>query len=328
MAMRTVLLVAAMSSNSTASAKDVQHGLLLMALAMLILPGIDGITKYLSDSISPGEIAWSRFFFQTLFLLPVVLRGGSLRVGPRLWVHGARGVLIALGTLMFFTSLGSLPLADAISIFFVGPFILTLLSAAFLGERVGWRRLLAVAAGFAGALIVIRPSYETFGLTALLPVGAATAYSCYMVLTRWLVRDDSIATMQFYTGVFGGLALSMALWFGAATDIAILTPSWPTAMEWIWLATLGIIAAVGHWMIVIAVRRVGASMVAPLQYLEIVGATILGLVFFGDFPDGTTWLGVAIIIGSGLYVFYRERKLSLAADARSAGVAKQHTSEV
>jgi S-adenosylmethionine uptake transporter len=311
-----------MSSNQTASARDVQHGLLLMSLAMLILPGIDAITKYLSDSLSSGEIAWSRFLFQTLFLLPVVLRGGGLRVGRRLWIHGARGTLIAAATLMFFTSLGSLPLADAISIFFVGPFILTLLSAVFLGERVGWRRLLAVAVGFAGALIVIRPSYETFGLTALLPAGAATAYSCYMVLTRWLVRDDSIAIMQFYTGVFGGLTLSIALWFGAATGIEILTPTWPTATEWLWLAALGVIAAVGHWMIVIAVHRVGASMVAPLQYLEIVGATILGLVFFGDFPDGVTWLGVAIIIGSGLYVFYRERKLSLAADAGLVSATK------
>ena len=289
-----------------------------MALAMLILPGIDAITKFLSATVSSGQISWSRFFFQILILLPFVLHGGGLRVGRRLWVHAVRGVLIAGGTLMFFTSLGDLPLADAISIFFVEPFILTLLSAVFLGERVGWRRLLAVAVGFAGALIVIRPSYEIFGLTALLPAGAAASYACYIVLTRWLVRDDSIAAMQFYSGVFGCLTLSAALWFGGATGIGILTPAWPTTMEWFWLATLGVIAAGGHWMIVVAVRRVGASMVAPLQYLEIVGATILGLVFFGDFPDPTTWLGVSIIIASGLFVFYRERKVSMAKDAEAA----------
>jgi S-adenosylmethionine uptake transporter len=308
-----------MSSSQTAtSAKDVQHGLLLMALAMLILPGIDAITKHLLDWVPSGQIAWSRFFFQILFLLPFILRHGGLRVGRRLWVHAARGILIAVGTLMFFTSLGSLPLADAISIFFIGPFILTLLSAVFLGERVGWRRLLAVAVGFCGALIVIRPSFEIFGPVSLLPAGAAFTYACYMALTRWLTKGDSVAVMQFYSGVFGGLTMSVALWLGGEAEVAIFTPVWPTVTQWLWLAALGVIATTGHWMIVLAVRRVGASMVAPLQYLEIVGATVLGLMFFGDFPDRTTWLGVAIIVGSGLYVFYRERKLSLTADARAA----------
>jgi S-adenosylmethionine uptake transporter len=297
------------------SRRNLQEGILLMVIGMLILPGIDAIAKGLSGSISSGQVTWSRFFFQTLILLPFVLRAGGLGVGRRLWVHAARGFLIALATLLFFTSLGKLPLADAISIFFVEPFILTLLSALLLGESIGWRRMLAVFVGFCGALIIIRPSYAVFGVTALLPLGAALSFAFYVVLTRWLVREGSAVTMQFYAGVFGCLTMTAALWVGLETRLAILTPIWPGYQEWLLLAVLGVIATAGHMLVVQAIRRVGASMVAPFQYLEIVSATILGLTFFGDFPDATTWLGVAVIIGSGLFVFFRERRLAAEQDS-------------
>jgi S-adenosylmethionine uptake transporter len=299
------------------SRHDLQEGILLMVAGMLLLPGIDAIAKGLSGSISAGQVAWSRFFFQSLFLLPFVLRAGGLRVGRRLWVHAARGFLIALATLLFFASLGALPLADAISIFFVEPFILTLLSALLLGERIGWRRLLAVAVGFCGALIIIRPSYAVFGLTALLPMGAALSFAFYVVLTRWLVREGSAVTMQFYAGIFGMLTMTAALGVGWETGFEVLSPVWPSAGEWALLATLGVIATSGHMLIVLAIRRVGASMVAPFQYLEIISATLLGFVFFGDFPDAATWLGVSIIIASGIFVFLRERQLAAAEDLAS-----------
>jgi len=303
------------SANPTSSRRNLQQGMLLMICGMLLLPGIDAIAKGLSGSVSSGQVAWSRFFFQSLILLPFVLRAGGLRVKGRLWIHGARGFLIASATLMFFTSLGELPLADAIAIFFVEPFILTLLAALFLAERIGWRRLLAVAVGFCGALIIIRPSYAVFGVTALLPMGAALAFACYVVLTRWLVREESVITMQFTAGLFGTVTMTAGLWFGLEAGVEILTPAWPTTREWLLLAALGAIATSGHMLIVHAIRRIGASLVAPFQYLEIISATLLGLIFFGEFPDKTTWLGVAIIVGSGLYVFLRERQLAGAQDA-------------
>ena len=143
--------------------------MVLMLAAMLILPGIDAIAKWLSGSISSGQVAWSRFFFQTLLMLPLFLRTRGAIMTQALPLHALRGALIALATLLFFSALKYLPLADAISIFFVEPLILTLLSALFLGESVGWRRLAAVATGFAGALIVIRPSFSALGAPALLP---------------------------------------------------------------------------------------------------------------------------------------------------------------
>ncbi len=289
---------------------QLQTGMIMVVIAMLILPGIDAIAKGLSDSLASGQIAWSRFLFQIIFLLPLALMSGGLRVGRAIWIHGARGVLIASATLMFFTSLTKLPLADAISIFFVEPFILTLLSAVFLREKVGWRRLLAVTVGFCGAMIIIRPSYEVFGLTALLPAGAACLFAVYIILTRLLVTSGGAIPMQFYAGVFGFLTMSIGLWFGSESGVAILTPVWPTTEEWLWLGGLGAIATSGHMLIVLAIRRIGAGLIAPFQYLEIISSVILGLVFFGDFPDQITWTGIALIVASGLYVFYRERKLA------------------
>ncbi|NQV45835.1 MAG: DMT family transporter [Rhodospirillales bacterium] len=296
---------------SAANRSQLQTGMIMLVCAMLILPGIDAIAKGLSDTIAPGQIAWSRFFFQIIILLPFVIRDGGLWVGRKIWAHAARGFLIGIATLMFFASLAKLPLADAISIFFVEPFILTLLSAVVLGEKVGWRRLAAISVGFCGALIIIRPSYEVFGLTALLPMGAALAFSVYIILSRSLVREGSAITMQFYAGIFGCLTLSLALFFGGGAGIAVLTPVWPTLTEWALLFALGCIATGGHMLIMLAIRRIDAGLIAPFQYLEIISSVILGLVFFGDFPDTMTWVGIAIIIASGLYVFYRERKIAV-----------------
>lgn len=299
------------------SRREIQQGILMIVLAMLLLPGIDAIAKGLSGSLPTGEIAWSRFFFQALILLPFAVRSGQLWAGRLLWAYCVRGVLIAGTTLLFFASLRDLPLADAISIFFVEPLILTLLSATLLGERVGWRRILAVIIGFCGSLIVIRPSFEAFGATALLPVGAALLLAFYIVLTRWISRDSNAISMQFYAGLSGTIIMTAALGLGIVAEIEILDSVWPTVNEWLLLATLGAIATTGHMLIVHAIRRIGAAMVAPFQYLEIIGATILGLVIFDDFPDATTLLGIAIIVGSGLFVFYRERKVAELEDPES-----------
>ncbi len=283
----------------------------LMIVAMLVMPGIDAIAKGLSGSISAGEVTWGRFLFQSLILLPLVLGVSGLNVGRMIWGHAARGFFLALATLMFFASLEVLPLADAIAIFFVEPFILTLLSVVFLGEKVGWRRLAAIAVGFCGALIIVRPSYAVFGLPALFPLGAALSFAIYMVLTRMLARGDA-RVIQFYTGLFGLLTMSIALVIGGQFEIDVFAFIWPTAGQWGLLAALGAIATFGHLMIVLAVRRVGAGLVAPFQYMEIISATLLGYIFFDDFPDQVTWIGIAIIICSGLYVFYRERLLAIA----------------
>lgn len=284
--------------------------MILMLAAMLILPGIDAIAKWLSDAISSGQVAWSRFFFQTLIMLPLFLRTRGPIVTCALPLHALRGALIALATLLFFSALKYLPLADAISIFFVEPLILTLLCAVFLGESVGWRRLAAVVTGFAGALIVIRPSFHALGLPALLPLGTALSFAVYLILTRKLAQHEYPERMQFYAGVFGGIVMTVALAAGSVTDVAVLSFVWPDHSQWFLLAGLGVIATAGHLLVVHAFRRAPAGLLAPFQYVEIIGATILGLVFFGDFPDAMTWIGVVVIVSSGMYVFHREARLA------------------
>ena len=289
--------------------REIRNAMIMMILGMLFIPGIDAIAKSLAGLVSPGQIAGTRFLFQTLFLAPFVF-GRRMHVGGMIGIHAARGFLIAFATLLFFTSLRVLPLADAISIFFVEPLLLTVLATVFLGEPIGWRRITAILVGFAGALIIVRPSYQVFGMVALLPLGAALAFAIYLTLTRLLARDGDPVTMQFYAGLFGGLTMAIALTAGYFGDIAVIMPAWPRAVEWALLAALGAIGTGAHMLVVFAFKRAPASVLAPFQYLEIISATALGFLIFGDFPDTTTWFGIAIIVASGLYVFHREQKVA------------------
>ncbi len=300
-----------MTANASTTPKHgdrhLEGAMLLMVLATLILPGIDAIAKWLADTIPPGQIAWSRFLFQTLFMLPLFVRTRGRLFESGIWPHAVRGVLIGLATLVFFSALQYLPVADAISIFFVEPLLLTLLAAAFLGETIGWRRLIAVFVGLAGAILVIRPNFQAFGWAAALPLLAAVLFAAYLLVTRSLAQREHPARMQLYAGVFGCLTMSVGLIYGAAAQVQVLDPVWPSSVQWLWLAALGAIATTGHLLMVYAFQRAPAAVLAPFQYLEIVSATALGLLVFGDFPDPLTWLGVAIIVSSGIYVFRRER---------------------
>ncbi|MGI9486242.1 MAG: DMT family transporter [Geminicoccaceae bacterium] len=288
---------------------NVRHGMILMATGVLMAPAIHAIAKSLGDVLSSGQIAWFRFFFQFVFLLPLVLIGNGGRLPMPSATHALRGLLLALATLAFFSALTHMPLADSAAIFFVEPLILTLMSAAFLDEGIGWRRLLAVVVGFVGALIVIRPSFETVGLPAILPLIAAACFALYLTITRAVAKTENARAMQFWVCVFGMLVLSFALTLSDVIGWAAIRPSWPTSLAWAWLIVLGLIATISHMLAIRAFHLAPASVLAPFQYLEILGATLLGAVIFGDLPDGLTGLGIAIIVGSGLYVFYRERQV-------------------
>lgn len=290
-------------NNNTATA------MVMMIAAMLMLPGIDAIAKTLSGTVSSGQVTWSRFFFQIILMSPLLLRTRGPWFTPALFLHAARGAMIAIATLFFFSGLAYLPLADAISIFFIEPLLVTLLSALFFREIIHWRRISAICFGFIGALIIIRPTFAEVGFAALYPVGAACCFSVYILLTRKLVRHEDPIRLQFFAGIFGCLVMSVALGFGNVNEIEILATVWPDPQQWLLLLLLGIIATGCHLLVTYSYRLASISILAPFQYVEIIGATILGLIIFDDFPDAITWLGIAIIVGSGMYMFHRESKL-------------------
>ncbi len=288
------------------------QGMAIMAGAMIVLPAMDAIAKYMAtfESMSPGQVTFYRFFFQlvcTLPLLFVLFRWKALHA-KRPWMNLLRGVLHGAASLLFFVAVKYMPLADVFAIYFVEPFMLTAMSALFLGDKVGWRRWTAIVVGFGGAMIVIQPSYEIFGLKALLPVFCAFLYSLYLFLNRAIGEADSPLTMQTMAGIGGTLFMAVALFGGNAAGIADFEISLPSSLlGLVLLLILGSLSGYAHLLVVRAFRLAPLSLLAPFQYFEIISATVLGYALFNDFPTVSKWIGIAVIVASGLFIIWRER---------------------
>ncbi|MEM1299194.1 MAG: DMT family transporter [Pseudomonadota bacterium] len=290
-----------------APAPSRQTGLLIITVAFLIAPGMDVFAKLLTQTVSPGQTVLGRFLIQTTLLLPL-LALFSQWSRPRLG-HWVAGVFLAAALLCFNAALQVMPIANAIAIFFVEPLILTVLSALILKEQIGWRRILAVLVGLIGAMIVIRPNFAAYGPTALLPLGTALGFAGYVLINRVMTVGGNLLALQFWTGVGSSVVIGAACLWGHGADVTVLVLDWPTVREaWLFLG-MGAMAVLTHQMLVLALSMLPASVLAPMQYLEIVSATLFGWWIFGDFPDLLTWVGTAIIIGAGVYVFHRERKV-------------------
>ncbi|KZL18714.1 Riboflavin transporter [Pseudovibrio axinellae] len=295
-------------ANHTSNAE--LHGILLMVAGMSLAPLMDGIAKYLSEFISPVEVSLGRFACQALIVLVIAFFmrrsfGSLLKEMDR--IQFIRGACLAICSIFFFTSLKYMPLADAIAIFFVQPMILTVLSAVVLKEKVGVRRWAAVVVGMVGALIIIRPGSSALGLPSLLPLAAATCFAIYLVLTRKLSGKASLLGIQFATGVAGVLTLIPLVVISSLLGIEAAAWTTPELSHLPLFLLMGIISFTSHGFIVLAFDRLPASVLAPLGYTEIISATIVGYVLFGDIPDKFVWLGVALIAGGGLYIAHRER---------------------
>lgn len=279
-------------------------GVGLMLGAMAVLPGIDVIAKMLGQQGLPVlQIVWARLALGALMTLPFAWRiagpGGLWPARP--WYHLMRATLLVAATFCFFLSLHWLPIADALAIFFVQPLIVTILSALILREAVGPRRWAAVAIGFIGTLIIIRPGFAEVNPGSLLAFGAGAFLACYFVMTRSIAGQAHAMVTTFQTSLLGGLILSAVIWTVWQT---------PTLSQWALFAALAFIATFGHLMIVRAYDHAEASLLAPLAYTEMITSVILGWVFFHDFPDAYTFLGVAILIACAIYISMRERAMA------------------
>ncbi|UOM34969.1 DMT family transporter [Acuticoccus sp. I52.16.1] len=297
------------------------QGLALYAGAMLFIPVLDAMGKVLVQTISPFEIHFVRNLVQTVILLVALPLMGRVIFTPQVRAHWLKiagvGFFLANTGCFLFWSLQSLPLANAIAIFFVEPLILTMFCVVFLGERVGIHRTSAVLVGLLGAIVVIRPNFAAFGIAAIMPLVAATAFAAGMTVLRRVSGRVDAVRIQAVAGIFGSTYLGLVLLVGGVLGVEIMEFTMPSPDLWHLLLALGLGATAAQLAITVALRFTEASAVAPFQYLEIVAATAIGYLWFGDFPDALTWVGTGLILASGLYVAHRERRL--AADRRRAG---------
>jgi len=269
-------------------------------LAWAILPFMDTIAKYLSAELSFFQITWARYFFTVLFTLPFMFfffrKNLTWTTQPKLQIF--RGLTLLFANILFFYSISIISMAKALTLAFVAPLITTALSPIFLGEKVGVRRWSAVIIGFVGSLIVIQPGFIEFNLASISALGTGFFYGIYLVITRKLHSSDSPLLTLLLTGVVGAVLASFfvpVVWIN------------PTFNQWSLLALMGIFACLGHLFLILSLKYADASKLAPFGYFEIVTNVILGYYFFGDFPHHWTWVGLAIIVCSGIYISLRER---------------------
>jgi len=284
-------------------------GVSLMLAFCVLAPLLDVAAKIATATVPVGQITTARFVVQGALMLPVaLLMRLPMGMPGRIWrLMAARAAVLLVSTYCFVAATQVMPIADALAIVFVEPFLLLILGHLIFGDAVGPRRIAASLVGFGGALLVIQPSLAAFGWVALFPLGTAVLFAFYMLITRAMSDHVHPVTMQLHTSLLGSLMCLPVLVWAEGSGIASLDPVMPQGLDWLWLFGVGFWAAVSHICMTYALKFAPAATLAPLHYLEIVAAVALGFAVFGDFPDAMTWAGIAVIVSSGLYIIYRER---------------------
>ena len=275
----------------------------------LTAPIIDVASKLAAATIPVGQITTARFVVQAAIMLPICLAlRHSLRIPPRTrTLLTLRALFLILSTYCFVAAVRHMPIADALAIAFVEPFILLILGRIIFDDEVGRRRIGACLFGFAGSLLVIQPSLAVFGLIALWPLGTAVFFAAYMLVTRSLSGRLHPVPMQFHTATLACLLCLPVMLLANGSNLPSLDPVTPRGVEWLWLFGVGASSAFSHLLMTFALRFAPSATLAPLHYLEIISASIIAYLVFGDFPNALTWAGIGIIAASGLYIISRER---------------------
>lgn len=295
-------------------------GILLMLGFCILAPLGDALAKVLGPTIPLGQLVFTRFAVQAVVLIPLIaLAGIQWRLSPRAWrLAFMRTVLHIFGIGGMFTSLQYLPLADAIAIVFVMPFIMLLLGRFALDEEVGPHRLAACAVGFIGTLLVIQPNFLAVGWIALLPVGVAVIFALFMLITRKIAKEADPIALQAISGVIAVALLSPLLGFGLVSGFGPLTLVQPSPLEWQLLALIGLLGTGAHLLMTWSLRYAPSATLAPMQYLEIPVATLVGFWLFTELPDTLAAYGITLTVAAGVYIVLREQAIArrLARNAR------------
>ncbi|MDS9466468.1 DMT family transporter [Paracoccus sp. MBLB3053] len=286
--------------------------IMLICGASFIFATQDGISRHLGATYSPVFITMVRYWFFTLFVVAICLRQpNGLRMAMRSkrpWLQIARGVILALEIVVTIEAFVRLGLINTHAIFACYPLLISILSGPVLGEKVGWRRWLAVAVGFCGILIVLKPGSGVFSANAALPFLGAVMFAVYGLMTRMVARDDTAIVSFFWTSVIGAITMTI-----------IGIRSWePIAKADIpWLLTLCACAATAHFMLIKAYEMAEASALQPFSYTQLVWVSIFGVLIFGETLAPNVAIGGLIVVGAGLFTWWRSRQREKAALARS-----------
>ena len=269
----------------------------------LLLPFMDGIEKFLSTEIHFVQVVWGRYFFMLLvsFPLALIFFRKEIKFPQSISVQLFRSFFLFLSTVFFFYAISIISLAEALTLAFISPIIVTILSIFFLNEKVGIHRWTAVVIGFLGVLVIIRPGFLEINFASLSALAAGITYAFYIIYTRKLSFTDSAIVTLLFTGVVGCIFIS------------IIVPFYWTNLDirqFLLLISLASIGMLGHFLIILSLRLGEASKLAPLGYFEISTNILVGYAFFGDLPDLWIYLGLSLIVFSGIYIFIRENKES------------------
>ena len=268
-------------------------------LGWMFLPVMDGFAKFLSDDLPILQITWARYFFTVFFTLPIMIFFFKKQLvwsdKPKLQI--LRGIILLSANICFFYAISIISLAKALTLAFVAPLIVTAFSPVMLGEKVGFKRWTAVVVGFTGSLVVIRPGFVELNFASLAALGTGILYGFYLIITRKLSTSDNPLLTLLMTGMVGAILVS-----------AIIPFYWvkPSLNQWSLMAGIGVFACIGHLFLILSLKYADASKLAPLGYTEIIPNVLIGYYFFSEFPDKWTYVGLLIIILSGLYISRRE----------------------
>ena len=268
-------------------------------LGWMFLPVMDGFAKFLSDDLPILQITWARYFFTVVFTLPIMIFFFKKQLvwsdKPKLQI--LRGLILLSANICFFYAISIISLAKALTLAFVAPLIVTAFSPFLLGEKVGFRRWTAVVVGFIGSLVVIRPGFVELNFASLAALGTGILYGFYLIITRKLSTSDNPLLTLLMTGMVGAILVS-----------AIIPFYWvkPSLNQWSLMAGIGVFACIGHLFLILSLKYADASKLAPLGYTEIITNILISYYFFHELPDNWTYLGLFIIVLSGLYISRRE----------------------
>ena len=273
--------------------------IILNLSAWIMLPIMDGFAKYLSADLPVLQITWARYFFTVAFTLPIMFFFYNKQLvwtdKPKL--QFLRGVILLCANICFFYAISVISLSKALTLAFIAPLIVTALSPVLLGEKVGIKRWTAVTIGFVGSLVVIRPGFVELNLASFAALGTGVMYGFYLIITRKLSTSDNPLLTLLLTGVIGAIIISCTMPFVWVN---------PTLNQWSMMAAIGVFACIGHLFLILSLKYADASKLAPFSYFEIITNIIIGYYFFNNFPDKWTFLGLFIIILSGIYISRRE----------------------